>query len=373
VETVKIRVEAGAHNRLLTPVEAFIAGVKAEKPVLIDLASGREIPVQVEQVEGGVKASWLVDWIQAGGAREYELRLNEESSRQGFTLKDEKGRLGIAYRGYEVAGYVYSEEWSKPYMFPVRGPGGIPVTENGPADHVHHRSLWVAHGEVNGQDLWSEHPGRHGKIRHISFKELSAGPVYAKLVEENVWTGVNGEKLLDETRFFKIWGHPLEEWIIDAEVTFKASYGDVLFADTKEAGILSIRVAESMKVKNGGLIVNSAGGINEPETWGRRAHWCDYSGPVSGVWLGIAVFDHPANPGHPTYWHVRNYGLMTANIFGITYFEKWRGVRGDLRVRSGSSVTFRYRVILHRGTAFDANLSQRYMDYVNPPRVTVLA
>jgi hypothetical protein len=49
------------------------------------------------------------------------------------------------------------------------GPTGEPVirhwpvkeAENGARDHPHHRSLWFAHGDVNGHDFWGESEG-HG-------------------------------------------------------------------------------------------------------------------------------------------------------------------------------------------------------------------
>lgn len=179
------------------------------------------------------------------------------------------------------------------------------MTEDGPQDHVHHRSLWVAHGDVNGVDLWSESKG-HGKIVHKRFNHKIHGPVYVELNEENTWMSSEGERLLDDIRTIRIWASESGEWLIDFDIYFIASYGDVIFGDTKEAGILSLRVASSMTVKQGGKIENSFGGINERETWGKRAQWCDYSEPLGSEWVGIAIFDHQKNPRHPTYWHVRD-------------------------------------------------------------------
>jgi hypothetical protein len=53
------------------------------------------------------------------------------------------------------------------------------------------------------------------------------------------------------------------------------------FGDTKEAGLISVRVASSMEGKREqGLIENAFGGRREPETWGKPSPWCHYSGPV---------------------------------------------------------------------------------------------
>jgi hypothetical protein len=122
-----------------------------------------------------------------------------------------------------------------------------------------------------------------------------------------------------------------------------------------------------MDVPLGGRITNSFGGIDEGETWGKRAHWCDYTGPVDGKVVGITVFDHPTNFRHPTYWHVRNYGLMTANPFGVSYFTNNKANDGSHEVPANERFTFRYRLLVHKGTAEEASVAEHYHDYVNPP------
>lgn len=88
---------------------------------------------------------------------------------------------------------------------------------------------------------------------------------------------------------------------------------DIEFGETKEAGILAVRVAPSMNGSRGGLISNSEGGVGEGDCWGRKASWCDYSGEVDGEMMGIAILDHPDNPNFPTRWHVRDYDLFATN------------------------------------------------------------
>lgn len=77
------------------------------------------------------------------------------------------------------------------------------------------------------------------------------------------------------------------ESMLDYEVVFSADWDDVRFGDTKQGGILSVRVASSMDVVQSGCIENAHGGIFEKEIWGKRAAWCDYSDPVDDRWQGI--------------------------------------------------------------------------------------
>jgi hypothetical protein len=81
--------------------------------------------------------------------------------------------------------------------------------------------------------------------------------------------------------------------------------------------------------------------------------------------------DHTMNPRHPTYWHVRDYGLMTANCFGLHHFTGDPDNRWDLVIPAGESRTWRYRVLIHTGDATAAKVGVHYHDFVHPPTVEV--
>src|SRR5205814_3733 len=103
---------------------------------------------------------------------------------------------------------------------------------------------------------------------------------------------------------------------------FIASEGPVKFGDAKDAGF-NYRVPASMAVdaKQGGQIITSEG-IADAAAWGKRAKWVDYHGPVEGETLGVAMLNHPSSFRYPTPWHVRTYGLFTANPFGTHSLDK---------------------------------------------------
>jgi hypothetical protein len=82
--------------------------------------------------------------------------------------------------------------------------------------------------------------------------------------------------------------------------------------------------------------------------------------------VGVAIFDHPKNPRHPTWWHVRDYGLFAANPFGIHDFEKKEKGVGNLTVRAGKSITFRYRIYFHEGDEKRGNVAALYEEFAKP-------
>ncbi len=176
--------------------------------------------------------------------------------------------------------------------------------------------------------------------------------------------------MLREERELRFYRTPPEHRLFDWEITLSACYGAVRLGDTKEGGLLSVRVACSMEGARGGTIENAWGALGEAECWGKPAPWCDYSGLVAGERAGIVIMDWRGNPGFPTPWHVRDYGLMTANTFGRRTFQgDDYAVSGDMVIQPGARLTFKYRVFIHSGGAQQAQVAARYLDYAYPPGV----
>lgn len=276
--------------------------------------------------------------------------------------------------------YHYGSRWARPFFYPVRGPGGVCVTRHWPIkqrvkgehrDHPHHKSLWVAYGECGAVDNWSEEPG-HGWQRHQGFLALDSGPVAGRVTALNHWCYPDGRKQFEEVRTVCVYHLGAPERLLDVRVTFRMTEGPVTFHDTKEGGLVSVRVASAMDVRNGGRIENAFGGVNEAETWGQPAPWCDYSGKVEGRRLGLAICDHPANPRYPTGWHVRNYGLMTANCFAWKHYRPEANTSGDMTFGAGQETTWRYRLYLHRGDAQAGQVAQRFLDFAMPPGISLV-
>ena len=88
----------------------------------------------------------------------------------------------------------------------------------------------------------------------------------------------------------------------------------------------------------------------------------------AGKVYGIAMFDHPQNPRHPTWWHVRDYGLFAANPFGQHDFESTREKRlpahtGDFTIPAGGNATFRWRIYFHMGDEKTARVAEHFAAY----------
>ncbi len=267
-------------------------------------------------------------------------------------------------KGYDVsigdnlfAGYI-TDEKGAPIVWPIFGPTGKKMSRDFPMierddkteakDHPHHRSLWFTHGEVNGQDFWALNKQ---KIVHKKFLDAKSDGKTATLVTENDWMDKEDKVLCSDIRTFRF-GETNGMRYIDFDITVTAVQDPVVFGDTKE-GTLGFRVPGTMDVdakkRNpewGGQIVN-ADGLKNGDAWAKRSAWVDYTGPVEGETLGIAILNHPTSFRYPTYWHVRTYGLFAANPFGVHDFENTKEKIGELILKKGESFTLRYRLLFH--------------------------
>lgn len=347
--------------------------------VLRDTTSGRQYPAQISTSSGASLACLILDSLQVGNTLDCEILPRRDEQFPSVELVESESKIDILLGDALFTSYHFAGGIVRPFLYPVIGPKGAAVTRNFPTvpnvpgetnDHKHHRSIWVAFGDVNGADDWSEEEGC-ASILHRQFLEKTSGPVFARIRALNYWVANDGGKLLEEERRITVYNLTNTSRILDIDVIFYASEGDVRFGDTKEGGIVAVRVATSMDGNKGGLITNSFGGLTEAETWGKPAHWCDYSGPVDNNIVGIAIFDNPCNFRHPTPWHVRDYGLFAANPFALAAYSGNPARDGSYILPHGETLWFAYRIYIHEGSAETALVGQHYYGYINPPDISV--
>ncbi len=109
------------------------------------------------------------------------------------TVRETDGVVRVEIDGALFSDYHY-QEVARPYLYPVIGPTGVPMTRDWPmvkvegdaTDHIHHKGIWYAHGNVNGLDFWSEQKA-FGKTVHQKFLELRSGKEEGVIRSLNNW------------------------------------------------------------------------------------------------------------------------------------------------------------------------------------------
>src|SRR5215213_7740162 len=105
-----------------------------------------------------------------------------------------------------------------------------------------------------------------------------------------------------------------DAYIIDFELLLRAKGQDVNFGKFFVGG-LSVRMPWD-KASPRQTHLNS-NGLRGRECEQQRAAWCNVERPFGSETFGVAVFDHPRNPNHPSGWRADEQGLINPNVSAL--------------------------------------------------------
>lgn len=264
-------------------------------------------------------------------------------------------------------------DYSKPVLYPVLAPGQIPMTRGWPIeelpgeahDHPHHKSVWFAHGDVNGADFWADQD-------RIVTETIELDEAHGSLRLRHRWFQ-NEQRLASDWTLLRFGGDSRTRWI-DWDVTVRAETAELVWGDTKE-GTFAVRTHPDLQLTANpaqgvsevfGQALNSAGD-RDKTVWGRRAEWVYYFGPVDGQPAGLMIMDHPQNLRHPTPWHARDYGLVAANPFGLHEFLGEPKGAGSVSLKAGDSLRLVYRLLVHSGIGAEADRQAWFRSFAETP------
>jgi hypothetical protein len=316
-------------------------------------------------------------------------------------------RVDISIDGKPFTSYLWDTNQRKPVLYPVIAPDGTTVTRGYPfqtlpgerVDHPHHAGLWFNYGNANNFDFWNNSDAikpadrpKYGTVKFDKIVSAKSGENSGELVTESTWisgdpAAGNTKPIISQTTRYvfsklTVAGKPARA--IDMTVTLKA-LTPVVFHDDKE-GLLGMRVAHFLEspTEKGGIFLDANGkqtkvaaadpagatgvyrtseGVSGDAVWSTRGKWCELSGTTQdGKPETIAMFDHTGNPGYPTYWHARGYGLFAANPLGAHIFNP-NAESMNYSIDTGKTATFRYRVLILSGTATPDQLNQQAQNF----------
>lgn len=303
--------------------------------------------------------------------------LNVFAEDQPRLIIEEESERQVVKIGKDVFTAFNHTDANKPYLYPIIGPTGANMTRHYPMkkdiqgesdDHPHHTSLWFAHGGVSGVDFW------HAKKSAGTIQTQAVSPVPPRgdgvaISTLDHWLTPKQVTLATATNFYGFNVLPDGSRVIDYSTTIApdGTVGELVFADTKE-GTMAIRLAPQLRLKGEvatGKAINSEGD-KDNRVWGKRAKWVAYWGQIDGKTCGVAIFDHPTNLRHPTWWHARDYGLVAANPFGMSDFEKGKHKRGAgaFTLKHTERLKLNYRFVFFAGTSEEADIAGKYDQWV---------
>jgi hypothetical protein len=321
------------------------------------------------------------------------------ADRISITINEQQRRVDISIDGQPFTSYIWPATLAKPVLYPLRTAKGTIITRGFPleqrpgerVDHPHHAGLWLNYEGVNGIDFWNNSEAikpqdapKMGTIRHRSIVLAKGGSDEGKLEVEADWLTYDKKVLLKEHTRFVFRGGPSFR-SVDRITTLQALDERVVFADAKD-GMLGLRVVWALEAPSNkpevfadasgrttavarldntgvnGVYLTSEGKKGDA-AWGTRGRWCNLSGKVGDEPVTITILDHPANPGFPTYWHARGYGLFAANPLGQKVFTNGKEEL-NLTLEPNQSVTFRYRILISSEIASPETTEAAYKAFV---------
>ncbi|MBC7829249.1 MAG: PmoA family protein [Chitinophagaceae bacterium] len=309
------------------------------------------------------------------------LRAQEQSYTIEVKPSPNQKKIIITVGGKPFTEFIYPDSLEKHTLYPIYSPDGQVLTRGfpvnpqpgDPTDHPHHLGLWFNYEKVNGLDFWNnsynikaDRKHLYGWIRVDSILQTKSG-TKGELKVSSSWHNQQKNVLLRETTHF-IFTASKDQRMIDRITTLIAVTDTVLFSDVKD-GLLGLRVTPELQIptkeeasfkddqnnvtkvkaniRSTGNYITSEGKQGD-SAWGTRGKWCVLYGTKNNSVISIAIIDHPQNPGYPTYWHARGYGLFAANPLGQKVFSNGKESL-NLVLLKNQSVTFRYRIAIAAG------------------------
>lgn len=252
-------------------------------------------------------------------------------------------QVAFGIDGRERLRWHAGEDAPRPFFFPLIGPSGLPLTRMGhpgAPNHDHHRSIWFAHHKVLGVDFWSDQTD--ARIRQSQWLAYDDGDDEARMAVALRWyDGHDPQPLIDQEVIVAVSPADDDQLKLEIQTTLKPVAESLELGQTN-FGLLAVRMAKALSaVFGGGVLTGADGKQGEPQLFGKRSSWIDYSGEIQpGVVEGITYFDHADNVGFPNKWHVRSDGWMGASLC----FD------GPVLLSQPSPLTLRYLLFAHAGT-----------------------
>ena len=323
------------------------------------------------------------------------------SSAQEVTVvpNEASNRVDVFVDGQPFTSYIWPDTLKKPVLFPLRTAEGTVITRGWPmeprpgerTDHPHHVGFWFNYENVNGVDFWNDstalpaaQQAKMGRIEHRRIVKTSNG-ADGELEVEADWIMPDQKPILNEDTTF-IFRTATGIRIVDRITTLTALDKPVVFKDSKD-GLIGLRVRRELEqpetdavtytdasgrpttvkaMSTNGVtgLYRSSEGLTGDAVWGTRGRWTMLTGKVGQEDITLALLDNPLNPGFPTYWHARGYGLFAANPLGQEVFSN-KKEKLNFTLQPKQSATFRYRLAILDSAATPAQMEALYRQFVD--------
>jgi hypothetical protein len=248
---------------------------------------------------------------------------------------------------YQRAGYVH----------PLYSLDGEILTEDFPKGHPHHHGVFLAwhqiiHKGENIANSWTSE-NMSWDVKQLKTRNKGENVV---LVADVFWNTTYDQQplsLIRENTTITVHSTSGKYRVIDFETTLKPLVTDLKIGganDSKGYGGFSLRFKAPASLK----FISQGQAVAPQENSVIAGPWMDFVGSFgNSSKAGVAVFNHPSNPGNINEWILRNSSSMQNPVYPGR-------VPVDLPKKG---TTLRYRLIIHSGNMDQGMLEKLYREY----------
>jgi hypothetical protein len=363
-------------------VVRFALPPEATPSVVLRDEQDREVPLQVERDR---QACFIVADQAAGQTRTFRLVAGAPKAAGGVEIKEQGGGLQIAVDSVPALSFrtdksvvprtAIAEKFKRAgYLYQIFSPAGTIVTEDYPANHVHHHGLWTSWSRTQFQgrkpNFW-EMAEQTGTVEFLSVERTWSGPVHGGLVSHQRFIDLSAPTAvaaLDETWELTVYHLPDASpavRVFDLTVTQTCATNDPVVLSQYHYGGLGFRGTDRWEGKGAMTVLTSEGETQRDRANGTRVRWC-YLGDVAGrsTAAGIAILGSPQNLRAPQ--PIRVHPEMAFFSFAPTAL-------GEMTITPGQPYVARYRFIVSDSAPGKDRLEAWWNGYAVPVPVTLEA
>ena len=236
------------------------------------------------------------------------------------------------------------------YVHPLYDLDGRVLTEDFPADHLHHRGIfWTWHqvwvGDQAIGDPWAirDFSWDVREVRIERDKPDSIALQTLVLWKSPLWKDAQGrlKPLVREEATIRVHRATSNTRAIDFEIRLLALEDELLLGgsnDAKGYGGFSVR----LRLPEGVQMIGRGGPVTPKTRAVEAGPWLDVSAPFAETAepSGVAILCHPSNPGFPQPWILR----ASESMQNVVYPG-----REPVLLSTETPLVLRYRLVIHRG------------------------
>lgn len=377
--TFSVTVDAGTRDRAGTPVCVEIEDpsaftVSSVLPYTASVAPSddpeRAVPAQLDLSVDPPRLWWILGGCMAGERREYRVTpLLKPREWPSFSLEDTPGdHLDCLFDSRPVTRLMYltydpaKQEETKKVFHHVFDPAGENfITKGAGGKYPHHRGLFVGWNKavVGDQtyDFWHL-PRPQVSQRHAGFIDQMAGPVFAHETSKINWCDAEGKPVIEEERTLTVFRQEPPAILLEWSTTLRSLAGEIsLNGDLHHAGF-QYRAADEVAGRESEThYLHPPDGVDRPNA--PEIPWSAMSYALGDSRFTVAHMNHPDNPRPTDYSdEERKYGRFGAFL--------------THQLKPDQPLELRYRLYIVEGyPPSPEQIDARYLDFIDPPQVTV--